>query len=102
MKTTATLDFSADTLYVQGVVDFGSVVALLHAGNEWLQRRAPERCTLDFSRITSCNSAATSLLLSWLRSAAAAGKEAQVAGVPERLRSLMDLGGLQDLLPVAG
>ncbi len=98
MNATASLDVSADTLYVQGVVDFSSVVALLHSGNDWLRQRAPASCQLDFSRIVSCNSAATTLLLSWLRTADAAGKQVRVTGVPERLRSLMDLGGLQDLL----
>ena len=34
-----------------------------------------------------------------LRTAAAADKQVQVAGVSERLRSLLDLGGLQDLIP---
>ncbi|MYM63088.1 lipid asymmetry maintenance protein MlaB [Pseudomaricurvus sp. HS19] len=102
MNAVASLEFGGDTLYVQGVVDFHSVVALLHAGNDWLRQQAPPSCQLDFSRITSCNSAATTLLLSWLRTAADVDKQVRVSALPERLRSLMDLGGLQDLVPAAG
>ena len=98
MTNTATLSFTDNTLYVEGIVDFNTVVTLRDQGDQWLRTQAPSPCHLDFSRITHCNSAATTLLLSWLRTAKHVDKIATIEQVSPALRSLMDLGGLENLL----
>ncbi|GAB3114891.1 STAS domain-containing protein [Aestuariicella hydrocarbonica] len=94
----ASLSFSNDTLSVEGSVDFSNVVALCHSGDQWLRDQAPEHCKIDFGKVSRCNSAATTLLLSWMRTAKSVGKVASIDQVPPALRSLMDLGGLDMLL----
>jgi phospholipid transport system transporter-binding protein len=83
---------------VDGVLDFASVIPLEKEGETWLREQAPASCRLDLSGVSGCNSAATALLLSWLRTARAAGKTLAVDNVPQGLRALMHLAGLEDVL----
>ncbi len=99
MTERAQLSFSEDTLYVEGIVDFSTVVDLQTRGDLWLRNTAPQTCRLDLSKVVRCNSAATTLLLCWLRTAQRLDKQLLIGQVPAALRSLMDLGGLESLLP---
>ncbi|WP_317932957.1 STAS domain-containing protein [Halioxenophilus sp. WMMB6] len=85
-------------LSVHGVVDFASVVALRNAGEAWLKNEAPNQCCIDLSQVSQCNSAATTLLLCWLRSAEQLSKTVTIESMPTALRSLLDLAGLDTLL----
>jgi len=87
---------------VAGGIDFASVLLLEREGEAWLKGQAPAECRVDLSAVSSCNSAATALLISWLRTATAAGKTLAIEQVPQNLEALLRLGGLDDLLPVAG
>lgn len=99
MKATATLQIENDTAFVKGELDFDSVVFLAREGDAWLSGPAPGRCQFDLSQVTRANSAGTALLLNWLRVAGLVNKQLQIVGVPEGLRSLMNLGGVESLLP---
>lgn len=100
MGNQAQITTSGDTLAVAGRVDFSNVVQLYEQGDTWLQVSAPGDCRLDFGGITQCNSAATTLLLSWLRSGSRCGKNISVANIPATMESLMDLGGLLKVVSV--
>jgi phospholipid transport system transporter-binding protein len=95
----ARLEFDPDRMHVGGVVDFATVVVLEHQGEQWLRDEAPALCHLDLSEVTQCNSAVAALLLSWLRTARAVGKELTIENVPGSLRGQIDLAGLEDVLP---
>lgn len=99
MNSQASIQTDKDTLFVEGVVNFHSVVSLVAQGDRWLRSEAPAECRLDLSRVTRCNSAATTLLLSWMRTAHRCDKELTICHTPAALRSLLDLGGLEELLP---
>lgn len=99
MVSEVSLSFTDDTLLLEGTLDFTNVVSLYNKGNQWLQTQAPEHCRIDFGGIHRCNSAATTLLLSWLRTAQQSGKHVSVDKIPAEFRSLMTLGGLDMLLP---
>lgn len=99
MANHATLTIDNDTAFIEGEVDFSNVVMLSRQGSDWLRQHAPTVARLDLSRLRRCNSAATTLLLGWLRTANAAGKTLSIHNIPGQLRSLMDLGGLEHLLP---
>ncbi|MBU3071278.1 STAS domain-containing protein [Aestuariicella sp. G3-2] len=99
MPSEVSLSFKGDTLLLEGVLDFTNVVSLYQKGNQWLQTEAPEHCKIDFGGINRCNSAATTLLLSWLRTAKKSGKHVSIEKIPTEFRSLMTLGGLESLLP---
>jgi ABC-type transporter Mla MlaB component len=84
---------------VSGKIDFVSVVSLEQEGITWLQDQAPTDCKVNLSGVVSSNTAGSAPLISWLRTAAAAGKCLQIERVPRSLGALLDLGGLDDVLP---
>lgn len=90
---------------VSGVLDFATVIPLLDEGDRWLREAAPASCYVDLDGVNDVNSAATALLLGWLRSARKAGKQLTIHNIPDKLNSLMelmDLGTLLDDLSVLG
>ena len=99
MSEPAHLVFAGDRMRVCGVVDFTTVLALEQQGREWLRDQAPALFHLDLSEVTHCNSAVVALLLSWLRTARAVGKEVAIENVPRRLHGQMYLAGLEGILP---
>jgi phospholipid transport system transporter-binding protein len=55
---------------------------------------------IDLERVEAADSAAVSLLLAWLRNAQSHGANLVFANVPDNLRSLADLYGVADALPL--
>jgi len=55
---------------------------------------------VDMAQVESVDSAAVSLMLSWMRQAGSQGRDVSFIHVPENLRSLVDLYGLSEVLPL--
>ena len=53
---------------------------------------------IDLSHLSRFDSSAVSALLAWRRAATARGAQLQIAGVPDGLRSLAQLYGVQDFI----
>ncbi len=53
---------------------------------------------IDLSRLSRFDSSAVSAVLAWRRAATARGAQLPIAGVPDGLRSLAQLYGLQDFI----
>lgn len=53
---------------------------------------------IDLSRLARFDSSAVSAVLAWKRAASARGASLRISGVPDGLRSLAQLYGLQDFL----
>lgn len=88
-------------LAVTGVLDFSTVPALAAAGSDWIGTGSgPFR--IDLAGVSYSSSAGLALLLAWLRSAAAAGRPATIAGLPADLAALARVCGVDRLLPLAG
>lgn len=67
-----------------------------------LDRTLPEGdWVLDLSAVDAADSAALALVLEWQRRTLARGGVFAVRGLPAGLRSLADLYGLDEILPVA-
>ena len=96
--TVATLTTEGDTLALSGEVDFSNAVRLCRQGERWISEQAPRHCRLQLDNLTRCNSAATTLLLCWLRAANRHQKTVQIENIPPTLTSLLDLGGLSDIV----
>jgi phospholipid transport system transporter-binding protein len=94
----ARLEFEGEAIRLGGNVDFTTAAALEMEGEQWLREQAPTLCRLDLGGITHCNSAATALLLSWLRTAHSVGKTLTIENVPQALRGMMHLAGLDEFL----
>ncbi len=54
--------------------------------------------TVDFSAVTTADSAALALLLDWMRAARANGRQIRVCDLPPSLSSLAQLYGIEDML----
>ncbi|MDP3311639.1 MAG: STAS domain-containing protein [Polaromonas sp.] len=66
-----------------------------------LARETAAEVVADASALEEFDSSALAVLLAFRRQVLAAGKEFSVRGLPDRLRQLAGLYGVQDLLPVA-
>lgn len=71
--------------------------ALLEAGRSAMQ--AGEQ-VFDFSEVQEADSSALAVMLGWLRAAAAAQAVVKFAHVPTGVRSLAELYGITELLPL--
>lgn len=92
---------AGDVLVVTGVLDAESVLGLQASGAEWIMGDAPVHFTLDMAGVKYSSSAGLALLLDWLRTAAASGKQARIAHMPADMQALVHVSGLENLLPMA-
>ena len=86
-----------DLLRLEGPLTMATAGALLDAGRR--QVAAADR-VIDFTAVSTADSAALALLFDWLRTARANGRRLTVRGLPEGLRSLAALYGAEALLPL--
>jgi len=88
----------AGRMLLSGPVKLGNVAQLLEEGRLHL---AEGVATVDLSEVTELDSSALALLLAWLREAKAAGRALAFTNLPEALRTIARLYGVEDLLPAA-
>jgi phospholipid transport system transporter-binding protein len=88
----------AGRMLLSGPVTLGNVARLLEEGRRHLLEGAG---TVDLAEVTELDSSALALLLAWLREAKAAGRAVAFANLPEALRTIARLYGVEDLLPAA-
>ena len=86
-----------DHYLLTGVLTFATASAALKAA-EPLLRSASLR--LDLSGVSRADSSGVGVLIEWLRRAEAAGCRLQFAHIPESLRAMMRVGGVEGLLPL--
>ncbi len=70
---------------------------LLDAGRSAFKGTAE---TVDFSAVTEADSSALAVMLGWLRAAQLQGIQLSFTNAPTGLRSLADLYGISELLPL--
>ncbi|HRP96684.1 MAG TPA: STAS domain-containing protein [Rhodocyclaceae bacterium] len=87
----------AGALKVEGAVTMWSAARQLAEGRERLHAGD---LVVDFSGVSEADSAALGVLLDWCRVARTAGHALTIRGLPTGLRSLADLYGISELLPV--
>ncbi|MBL8404179.1 MAG: STAS domain-containing protein [Dechloromonas sp.] len=71
---------------------------LLDAGRSALQQG---EVVFDFSAVDEADSSAIAVMLGWLRAADVVGARVSFAHIPAGVRSLAELYGVTDLLPLA-
>jgi phospholipid transport system transporter-binding protein len=81
---------------VAGDLTFSSVAALLAESRRALPGNGT--VTVDLSGVAGVDSAGLALLIEWLRESRANGRELHFTGLPERLRAIAGLAGVEDLL----
>lgn len=82
---------------VEGDMLVTNAVTLRHQG-EALLASLSSPVTVDLSQVGAVSSAGVSVLLSWMRKSEALGKQLVVANIPEKMRDVCRVSGLDALL----
>lgn len=83
---------------VSGPVTLANAARVLAEGRQHLAEGVR---TVDLGEVTEMDSALLALVLAWLREAQQAKQELAFANLPDALRTLAGLYGVESLLPVA-
>jgi phospholipid transport system transporter-binding protein len=92
------IDRQGERCLVRGPVTHAGAEALLASGERHF---GGGRLVFDFSGAESADSSALSLMLEWIRRAAARDTEIAFSGLGPALASLIELYGLAELIPLA-
>ena len=84
-----------ERLLLSGPVTLGNVAQLLEEGRRHIAEGAR---TVDLGEVSEMDSAALALLLAWLREARGRGAGLQFTRLPESLRTIAHLYGVDELL----
>ncbi|MDQ5847479.1 MAG: STAS domain-containing protein [Pseudomonadota bacterium] len=83
---------------LSGPVTLADVAGLLEEGRRHLEEGVS---TVDLSEVTDMDSGLLALLLAWLRDAKTRQRDLAFANLPEALRTIARLYGVDSLLPVS-
>jgi phospholipid transport system transporter-binding protein len=86
---------SENTWKLSGDVTISHLPVLLAESKDF-----PSRLTIDFSAASDVDTATISVIFEWLRQAQAQACQLSFSGMPNNLKSLIDLYGVADLIPV--
>jgi phospholipid transport system transporter-binding protein len=85
-----------ERMMVGGPVTLANVTGVLEEGRRHLREGVR---TVDLGEVTEMDSSLLAALLAWLRDARAAGREVVFENLPDALRTLARLYGVDGLLP---
>ena len=92
------IEREAGRLIVKVPLVMDNARGLLEAGRSALQ---PGEQVFDFCEVAAADSSALAVMLGWLRDANRSGATVRFANVPVGVRSLAELYGITNLLPLA-
>lgn len=92
------IEREAGRLVVKAPLVMTNARGLLEAGRSALQ---PGEQVFDFSEVTEADSSAIAVMLGWLRAASLSRSTVKFAHIPAGVRSLAELYGVTELLPLA-
>ena len=87
----------ANRYFIEGPVTLHNVAQFLAEGATF----EGTELVVDFARVTTVDSSAVSLILEWVRRFNNSGKKISFAHLTQSLRSLAELYGVIDLIPIA-
>ena len=88
----------AGELMLAGVLDYRSGPGLRKQGQALIKSSGATAVVLDCSGVVKSSSVGLSLLLSFIRDAAAAGKAVSIRALPDDMREIAEVSGLTELL----
>ncbi|WDH23821.1 STAS domain-containing protein [Pseudomonas chlororaphis] len=88
----------AGELLISGVLDYRSGPGLRKQGQTLIASSTAAALVLDCSAVEKSSSVGLSLLLAFMRDAAAAGKAVSIRALPEDMREIAEVSGLTELL----
>lgn len=94
--TAANIAFENNNLLVSGDINFVSAASLWNDSLPLLSKA--KELIFDFSGVTHANSAALALLIEWIKYAKQTNKSISFIKLPDQLRSIAAVGGVDKLL----
>lgn len=91
---------TAGELKLSGVLDFRSGPELRETGAKMIREHGIADLVLDCSGVLKSSSVGLSLLLAFMRDARKAGKTLTIRALPEDMRQIAGVSGLDELLPL--
>lgn len=88
----------AGELFISGVLDYRTGPGLRKQGQALIKTSAAPALVLDCSAVTKSSSVGLSLLLCFMRDAQAAKKPVSIRAMPEDMREIAEVSGLNELL----
>ncbi|UZM13853.1 STAS domain-containing protein [Pseudomonas kielensis] len=88
----------AGELLLSGVLDYRSGPVLRKQGQALIQSSTAPTVVLDCAGVEKSSSVGLSLLLAFMRDAAAAGKAVSIRALPDDMREIAQVSGLTELL----
>jgi phospholipid transport system transporter-binding protein len=85
-------------IVLSGPVTLANVTAILEEGRRHLEEGV---LTVDLAEVTEMDSSLLAAMLAWLRDARRRGRELVFTNLPESLRTIARLYGVDSLIPVA-
>ncbi|AJO76630.1 MULTISPECIES: lipid asymmetry maintenance protein MlaB [Pseudomonas] len=85
-------------LLISGVLDYRTGPGLRKQGQALIASSKAAALVLDCSAVEKSSSVGLSLLLAFMRDAAAAGKAVSIRALPEDMREIAEVSGLTELL----
>ncbi|UVE18570.1 STAS domain-containing protein [Pseudomonas sp. LS44] len=90
----------AGVLRLEGVLDYRSGPQLREEGGRLIRAAEGAELLLDCSAVEHSSSVGLSLLLAFMRDAAALGKRLVFRGLPQDMRKIAKVSGLDEVLPL--
>lgn len=84
---------------LEGPVTVANLVDLRGAGEAAIEA-SEGRAVVDLSGLEASNSLSVALLMAWFRAAERSGKELEFIGAPDELSSIIELSGMNEVLPM--
>ena len=97
--TAATAARVGDILHVAGELDFASVAELWESTRPWFLAEPIRQ--IDLSGVHRSNSAGVALLAAWLCAADRSQQPLIFINVPVQMRAIIQVAGLETILPLA-
>lgn len=91
---------SGGELKLLGVLDYSSGPALRETGARLIREQAAAALVVDCSGVEKSSSVGLSLLLAFMRDARKSGKTLSIRSLPEDMRQIAGVSGLDALLPL--
>ncbi|CAI8730119.1 MULTISPECIES: lipid asymmetry maintenance protein MlaB [unclassified Pseudomonas] len=88
----------AGELLLSGVLDYRSGPVLRKQGQALIKSSTAPAVVLDCAGVEKSSSVGLSLLLAFIRDAAAAGKAVSIRALPDDMREIAQVSGLTELL----
>ncbi|WP_405120073.1 lipid asymmetry maintenance protein MlaB [Pseudomonas leptonychotis] len=100
MSQASISEVSPGVFSLSGVLDSLSAPALRDQGARLLKASKLSACVIDCGGVVKSSSVGVSLLLAFMRDAAATGKALSVSNLPKDMREIAGVCGLLEILPL--